>query len=549
MQGYDVNVESQRAYLPTSPPLQGCKLSHHHSAAVLDYNDKFCGRSKASLIKFLSDRVPLRTPKSMLPVLSASITETESIQGQSLQEEWKPSAMCEDCPAKDSEYADKSDCGGPCIFKAETSEELAHRDGDLSQRLNGLDKESGLAGNESPQPDQKTEVTKDVLASLAPEGNDTLPVIASSFMTIKEIVRRLPSQKSSRKPNLLLQERNLNEVEDEGINHSYGAELPHAPPSSPALQQHERERRFLCHELLQLQKKQSAANKTESSSGRKKADRSESRANLEYLDDMCGFKVGESVTTFSGPDEVGPWQKMGNGKVAGPGLQKGYLNVVFKPLDGPREPFEVKAKNLTRVSETLTGSQHESKMKAYGIRPGDPVIFNSHTRGVVMDAGPSPKTAMVRFRGLGTKEVCLTHLNKVTLDFGKYPICDDLKHVSKAERQRMKCLAAAQWAEVEVTDKEASIASGVVAQRGSSTLARGTYVRAMYDPWGELGIGIVEEVGSKLGSVMVRFNVQRDSWIFDCKDLKEVPRPGLCKFAIHKRVFDFERSLDAKCKS
>jgi hypothetical protein len=436
------------------------------------------------------------------------------------------------------------------LFEAETSQELADCEAELPQAFKyGCDQEAGHECSASLQLGQSLESATDAL-SLASACNDPLPDITTFLVKPEDIVRRSSVRRANiRKLHVMGQEIKSKKYEDSGCEDCKGTDLPPTPPSSPAAQHHQRERHFLCRQLLQDRKQLSSVGKPISKAGVKNALPADSLASLSHLDEMCGFTVGESVTTSSGPDDSGPWQRMGNGKVVGPGLRKGYLNVVFKPADGHSEPFEVKAKNLVRVSENFSRFHQESKMKDYGIRLGEPVILNSRTRGVVVEAGPASENVMVKFRGIGTKEVRLAHLNKVTLDLEKYGMRCDLKHASRAERQRIRCLAAAEWADVEMTEQEVWTASEEVAEKGLCNIQVGAYVLARYEPWSQLGIGIVKHVGSRPGSVRVRFNVQQESWSFDCKDLKEVSRPpGLCKFAVHKRLFDFERGLDAKCR-
>lgn len=210
----------------------------------------------------------------------------------------------------------------------------------------------------------------------------------------------------------------------------------------------------------------------------------------------------------------------------------------FQDDDGRNERFEIRSKNLMKVSKAAPLEKRTSDMKEYGINLFDPVIYThpcqGHSRGVVLDEGPSSDTVMVKFRVIGTKAVRLAQLNKVALND---EILQELKEVSsKAERRRMKRLAAASWAGVQLSKEEEE---RVLSAEGlPPRLKVRDLVKAKLDPWKELDVGMVVGAGEKPGTVRVRFNVQHETWTLKCKDVKEVDYPGLCKFTMGpKREF------------
>jgi len=69
---------------------------------------------------------------------------------------------------------------------------------------------------------------------------------------------------------------------------------------------------------------------------------------------LCGFLVGDKVTTAGGPDADGPWKNMGIGFVKGPTVlnnkeyHQGWLNVYYQDK---REMYSIKAKNLKNLTD------------------------------------------------------------------------------------------------------------------------------------------------------------------------------------------------------
>merc|ERR1711939_175378 len=109
---------------------------------------------------------------------------------------------------------------------------------------------------------------------------------------------------------------------------------------------------------------------------------------------------------------------------------------------------------------------------------------------------------MVKFRGIGTKAVRLAQLNKVALND---EVLEELKQVSsKGERRKIKRLAAASWAGVQLSKEEEE---RVLSAEGlPPRLKVRDLVKAKRDPWKELDVGMVVGAGKKPGTVRVRFN-------------------------------------------
>jgi len=250
-------------------------------------------------------------------------------------------------------------------------------------------------------------------------------------------------------------------------------------------------------------------------------------------DDMCGFQLGEFVTTLESPDAGAPWQNMGDGKVMGPGWKKGFLDVQFRQ-SRRSERFEIRAKNLKRASGVAPPEKPHSEMKKYGISLWDPVIYQDQDKGVVLGEGPTPDTVMVKFSGIGAKSVRLALVCKVALTALSVANWPEQKSLCKEDRLKVRRSAAAAWAGVTLTTDE--IMSRTASLHG---LGDSCFVKSTCHPWSELGVGMVEDLGEEPGTVRVRFNVQQESWTFKSEHLQKVQYPGPCEFVRHKRkTFD-----------
>jgi len=336
--------------------------------------------------------------------------------------------------------------------------------------------------------------------------------------------------------------------EEKGDWHRSAHDLPPAPPPSPCCQAapphcFQSERAIFVKESRKKMLQEEASHNEPCSTGSAElpkvrfADsarpRSASLGSIRDSTSMCGFKSGDLVTSLGSTDARGPWHRMGNGKVVGSGFQKGFLDVGFTRSDGCKDRFAIRAKNLSRASGDDSLTKPVSEMKKYGIKLGDAVIYQCHSRGVVLDEGPSTDSVLVKFGGIGMRTVQLVHLNKVALNTELTP---EQKGLRRAERQKVRTRAAAEWAKVELPGDETIVKAE---QEALSTPNVAGCVRAKSGPWNEMGIGRVEKFGEAPGTVCVTFNMQRDTWTLKSKELKEVPTPGKCQF-LHKKRTNFD---------
>lgn len=249
---------------------------------------------------------------------------------------------------------------------------------------------------------------------------------------------------------------------------------------------------------------------------------------------LCGFKLGDRVTTRGSPDEEGPWRAMGKGTIVGAGSKRGFLDVKFDPEDGSGDNFNIRAKNLTKVSEPSSPTA-DSTMDVRGIRSGDAVIWQSQgsqSRGVVVEAGSSPDFAMVKFSGVGVRSVRVDQLKKVVFSYQLEQVGES---PSKAQQQRMKELRAAAWARIDLPKDMLARAEGT-----PHSLRVGGCVNAKVSPWKNMGVGIVKNLDEEEDTADVQFNIMGESWTLKCADLAPVEDPGMCKFNYLLR-HDFER--------
>lgn len=252
-------------------------------------------------------------------------------------------------------------------------------------------------------------------------------------------------------------------------------------------------------------------------------------------DRIMGLKEGDDVTTHGGPDAEGPWKAMGKGTVAGPSRQKGFLDVKFENGNGNWETFSIKAKNLTTFSEPNIPSL-DSDMERNCIGPGDAVLWQKEARGVVMGAGHSPETVMVKFGGVGVRSVRIDQLTKVMLSYELEQVEQGGRNMSNAEKlrnQESRIICAATYAQVETPHRVEEPLNG---------LNVGDFVQAKVCPWRSMGIGIVKNVAPQQSKACVQFNIMGESWTLNCDDLELVPDPGSCKFKHEVRNFDHKQT-------
>lgn len=267
------------------------------------------------------------------------------------------------------------------------------------------------------------------------------------------------------------------------------------------------------------------------------------------LNEMYGFQVGDKVITCDGPDAVGPWRNMGDGRVCGVAWKPGMLDVSFS--NGER--FPIRAKNLKKDSEEETKTCDAQEGELYSFKIGDVVeklnesklpmggwVQGNGGRGAVIAAGKTRGTILVRFDGIGDRAVRWDRLGHVRM---RMPRRDETIGVGAARAQSksdkedrsLKFRANLQTYREEAKAK----ASAQLSVESAYDVEMDSFVRAKTNPWRELGIGIVRRLGDKDDTVWVQFDVTADQWLLKLKDLESVPDPGKAKFRSHKRtVFD-----------
>jgi len=314
--------------------------------------------------------------------------------------------------------------------------------------------------------------------------------------------------------------------------------------------------------------------------------RSEEAAQLQKPEeDIYGFKAKDRVTAAGGPDEHGPWEKLGEGVILEKAWKRGFVHVRF---DQTGEVFPIKAANLRNLTDHSRSGQNNLPTQAVlkrrrsltkvtqqelldlqsqsdplrGLRPGDHVNIGNGGEGILVKAGKEEGTCYVNFGDLGIRLVPVSQLNKKRCD----GVEDRQLEAQKAretngnngrrqsftlsleeasgvftEQLAMQQLRAktdeGRRLNVEETDGVTLQREREAAQEPENPnrgLQVGDYVKVNDDDenpmWHELGIGMIRSLGPKLGSFMVQFESGGDSFVLFASMLEKVQAPSQTRF-------------------
>jgi len=225
---------------------------------------------------------------------------------------------------------------------------------------------------------------------------------------------------------------------------------------------------------------------------------SDALINRRAPDELCGFVMGEEVTTSGGPDERGPWRSMGYGTIIGPGFKRGFLNVQYMSPQGRSEDFSIKAKNLRKAAQEAS--------------------FGSYER---LNFGDT----MTRMKGYNIQTTSLMG------NFGTAAMANPVPQLMVRQRAEERHRAG--------LERDDGLYYGV---------KLGGFVRALRDPWMDMGIGIAKKPGERPGTVCVRFNIMGEVWTLECADLENVADPGDADFRSLSRNLNVQYPAKLKTK-
>jgi hypothetical protein len=165
-----------------------------------------------------------------------------------------------------------------------------------------------------------------------------------------------------------------------------------------------------------------------------------SEARSKEDDGLCGFKVGDKITTRDGADARGPWERLGEGTVIGRSHKKGCIEVKY---GGTGNTWELKAANLTNLTNFSRSGQHILDSKkgeeiiiikkrasiwdtpeaaalqadpSRGLKPGDHVGLSRGGQGICVKINPEHGDQMlVNFGDLGIRSIPVCQLTKTRI--------------------------------------------------------------------------------------------------------------------------------------
>jgi len=276
-------------------------------------------------------------------------------------------------------------------------------------------------------------------------------------------------------------------------------------------------------------------------------------------DGLCGFKVGDRVTTAGGPDAQGPWEKLGSGEVLEPGRKRGYITVSFEKTG---DHYQLKAANLTNLSDPARSGSHvikndevklkkrERKIADYVLADdvflvGDHVSFKMGGQGVVVKEGKTPDQVLVRFGDLGIRSVERAQLAKVKYDAERGGEAKKAEKVDDSNRQSYTLSlsdATGGFSEANVRSKDrkgsltrgeedgpADVIAAPVDLGPNLGFQVGDYVSvddSGGNPiWKDIGVGCIRSEGQKPGTLDVQFDSGGDSWCMQASMLRHSVAP------------------------
>jgi hypothetical protein len=297
----------------------------------------------------------------------------------------------------------------------------------------------------------------------------------------------------------------------------------------------------------------------------------EALANFHEDESMCGFKVGDKVTPRGGPDEHGPWEKLGDAIVVGPDRRKGYLRVRF---DKTGDSFVIKGGNLFNLTDPdrsgvhvkSTDQDHTVKKRRelidrretsevtghtndpmHGIKCGDHVSVGNGGAGIVVKEGATKGTVLVRFGDLGIRSVPANSLVKkkvsaeeLAMEATKAAEIDDSSkknftlslteatgsfddNLAGREDRAAKEEKIAKVKEQELQNQ----LRAPVKDDPDCGLKLGDYV-AVDDGnpmWRDIGVGCIRSHGPKIGTFSIQFESGGDTWVIKAEQLKKKTAP------------------------
>lgn len=304
---------------------------------------------------------------------------------------------------------------------------------------------------------------------------------------------------------------------------------------------------------------------------------------------MCGFHMGDRVTTIGGSDEDGPWKNMGDGIVVTGHLpsRKGCLNVQF-PLTG--DTFSIKACNLFNITDPQHSGQYmrhlvkeedsepkrrKSKKQTKTIEstdeaeqcivPGDLVARSDSYQllGIVVNYAPKDGELLVNVGELGIRTFKKEHLKKVLQsDNGKSERALRASVIDETKRKRHTLtLKEAEGVALEDSSvgRSGSKSQSKNREDGPTTQKKeidpndgfrvGDFVKvadAMDNPmWQALGIGVVRGPGKNPGTMQVQFDSGGEYWTLFVNQLEHVDKAAATdrKFKITDESLLRRRSL------
>lgn len=276
---------------------------------------------------------------------------------------------------------------------------------------------------------------------------------------------------------------------------------------------------------------------------------------------LCGFLIGDRVTLKGGPDEHGPWEKLGDGTVIEKGSKRGFMKVHFEKSG---DVFTIKASNLGNLTDPSRSGSHMVPDKGNGVITrkslvteemegpredafvsGDWVSLSGGGEGVVVQEGTKQGTILVRFGDLGIRSVDAKQLTKKK--------CPEAKKEAEAQKAREVAetkgrftlslseagagfdekKAGADDREAREMEKAKEAEDLEKAQEGKLEdpnlgLKAGDYVVCTDDDnpmWEDIGIGCIRSNGPKEGTLQVQFESGGDHWVMYAYQLKKVTAP------------------------
>jgi len=275
----------------------------------------------------------------------------------------------------------------------------------------------------------------------------------------------------------------------------------------------------------------------------------------EVDDGLCGFKVGDRVSTAGGPDEHGPWEKFGNGVVVERGRRPGYLVLSFENCP---DTHQLKANNLTNLTDesrsgtpmiTNEGVQlHKLQRKIADytfedkiFKVGDHVALANGGVGVLVKEGKTPDQVLVRFGDLGIRSARKAQLKKVKCTTAeKIMEAEKAAIVDESDRKRFTLSLkeacggfseASAWSEdvkVETVEEDVIVIVKPGDEDPNFGFKVGHYVKVLDQGnpmWKDIGVGCIRSCGKALGTLDVQFDSGGETWCMQASMLKRVSAP------------------------